>query len=272
MISHFSKQHWIVIGAGLLILTACAQPTPIPGALDTAVAATVAVGGTHIAQQFADQRHALTVNAPTLTATSSPTSTPTQTLLPSITPTSVGTATRTPRPPTPTRTLPPPPTATFTPAPVVAGTYGQGSACANVPALGDYYDPVMGRTVTYNASGWQLCITSVVVQEAGAMLLNATWTLGQINGPYYNVNGPSQARLPPWNGSSHAIYLTDNLGRRYDFTDLSGAAREGGNSGPYGSISGVFIFPAPLRGATQLAYHDDDRHNLITLQLTSVTP
>ena len=272
MTSHFLKSHWIAIGVGLFALAACAQPTPVPGALETAVAATVEVGSTQIAQHFIDQRYTLTANVPTLTITPSPTPSSTQTPLPSLTPTSAGTATRTPRPPTPTRTLPPPPTATFTPAPVAAGTYGQGGACANVPALGDYYDPARGQTITYNASGWQLCITSIVVQDANAMLLNATWTLGQINGPYHNVNGPSQARLPPWNGSSHAIYLTDNLGRRYDFVDLSGAARDGGNSGPYGVITGVFTFPAPLRGATQLTYHDDDRRSLITLQLTAVTP
>lgn len=262
--------------SGLLVvvlgLSACAaSATPEPGVFETAVAATVASGSTQIAQNFADTRGTLTASAPTTTLTPTPTHTPSDTPTPTETPTPKDTPTRTPRPPTPTHTLPPPPTATFTPAPVAVGTYWQTGACANVPAFASFTNPANGQTQTYMASRWQLCITSVAVYGDGTMRLDASWTLGQINGPYYGVNGPSQAFLPPWNGSSHAIYLTDNGEQRYDFVELIGAARDGGGAGAYGVITGAFVFPAPARGATQLTYHDDDRLTLIPLQLTLVT-
>src|SRR5688500_12334022 len=77
----------------LVLTAACANPTPLPGAFETALAATVEVGSTAVAQAFVDQRATLTAGAPTLTQTSAPSATPSATPLPTGTPTPRNSAT-----------------------------------------------------------------------------------------------------------------------------------------------------------------------------------
>ncbi len=258
-----------MLGLSLIVAACGPTATPIPGLFETALAATVDSGSTQIAQGFADQRATLTAGAPTATLTPPPTATPTETPIPTYTPTPAASPTRTPRPATPTRTLPPPPTFTPTPRPLVAGTYLQSGACTTIQAFGRGY--AVDRYHTLLVGFFTVCVPAVLIRVSGEMQVNVTWTMGEVMAPnWIRIN---EASLPPWNGSSRAIYLTDNLGNRYDFTALEGAARDGGNAGSGVTLSGYYLFPPAHRGANIFVLHDDDRQKIISnIILNDPTP
>lgn len=62
------------------------------------------------------------------------------------------------------------------------------------------------------------------------------------------------------------MYLTDNLGRRYDHIATGGAAALGGAL-PWGqetTLTGAFVFPPAQPGATGFVFHDDDQGVVIS--------
>ncbi|MBN1889860.1 MAG: hypothetical protein JW850_17830 [Thermoflexales bacterium] len=66
------------------------------------------------------------------------------------------------------------------------------------------------------------------------------------------------------------MYLTDNLGRRYDHIITNGAAKMGGDvysNKPPAMLDGVFVFPPALPGGTVFTFHDDDQHIAISINL-----
>lgn len=253
---HARSFHALSLLSGSLLaaalLGACTSPTLTPGALETAVAGTVEVGGTAIAAAFVGQRATLTAGAPTITLTPTPTDTPTETHTPTATATPEATATATAPTATPTRTQPPPPTLTLPPPtlpPVTAGTYVQGTACTTVPGYIKLdYRPHRGAS-------WQMCVASIVVRAAHEMQVNVIWTLM----PHPEVN--LLVSLPAHDPNSQAVYLMDRNGQRYDQIQLEGAARDGGNGTVGIVLSGYYLFPPAAAGARQfsLVISDKDR-------------
>jgi hypothetical protein len=251
------------VSLALSLLAACATPTAVPGAFETALAGTVHPGSTAIAQTFAGQRATLTAAAPTATHTLAPSSTPTETApptetvtpaatpTPSATPTEAATATQTVPPPT----LPPPPTATASAA--LAGTYPQSGACISMNAHGVINR--FGQPASVLAGLYVVCVPLVVVRPSLEVQVNVTWLFTRDGMPpdLLNVVQTDVAVLPAYNGS--VVYLQDNLGRQANQTGLEGAARDGASGQPGSVFSGYYLFPPVQAGATNFTLVDTHR-------------
>ena len=252
----------------LVLAAACAAPTPGPGAFETALAGTVAVGSTEIAQGFDNQRATLTAAAPTATDTALPSATPSETPLPTetstveptATPTETPAATGTPtKPPTAAVTRPPPPTATLAIVSNVGvpGTYTQSGTCITMNAHGTGFR--FGQPAPKLAGLYVVCVPSVVVKASLELQVNITWlfTRDGMHPDLLNVVQTDEAVLPAYNGS--VIYLQDNLGRQLHHTALDGAPRDGASGGLGSTFSGYYLFTAAQAGATTFTLVDGHR-------------
>ena len=187
-----------------------------------------------------------------LTATFTPTLIPSATASPTLTPTATAsatfTSTATASPPPPTNTPKPKatlrPTDSPTPTPVIlqAGNYPQTGKCVQFELAHQIY------TLTYI---W--CITSVLVEDSGNLLFTATWygdNRGQVTTNW--IKKPD--------ANNHNLYVTDNLGLRYDHIATDGGARDGGmiNTNTEGTLKGTFTFPPAQPGAYRFMFVDDD--------------
>lgn len=61
------------------------------------------------------------------------------------------------------------------------------------------------------------------------------------------------------------MYLTDNLGYRYDHVATDGAARDGGSiyKNQVTTLTGAFVFSPAQLGAWLFTFHDDDQKVVI---------
>ena len=189
----------------------------------------------------------------TPTSTSTSTSTPTSTATPTATPTETPTSTKV----VPTRTRVP---RTNTPVPVAAvsvqpGTYPQNGRCApymldgsrsaNNP--GDQWAQIHGPLPA------TMCITSVTVRSDGNLQFDADWSVNFKGAPFGSGRKPSDV------GNAN-LYVTDNLGNRYDFIELSGTARDSEDftaSVPF--HAGWYVTPPAKPGAESFVFHVDDQ-------------
>jgi len=193
-------------------------------------------------------------STPTPTITPSPTSTPTPTNTPTATdtPTATPTPTRTPRP-RPTAT--PRPTSTPTLGALAIGRYPQ-SSCVSYAGM---YISLNGGSAFYN---W--CVVYVEI-TTNSMEVRVSWTVTQLSGHY----------TKPSTQYDTGLYLTDNLGNRYDHTAVSDAAY-GGQWGVGTVNNGSFFFPLPAPGARTFLLHDDSDHDNnyqgIIIPITLTTP
>ena len=118
-----------------------------------------------------------------------------------------------------------------------AGTYWQEDTCAPID---------LGR-----ATVLQWCVDKVVILPQGGMELEVSWAVTGLSG------GSLEKGSDRGNGQ---MYLTDELGNRYDHSDTRGAAAEGGRIlGDGSALRGVYVFPAPEPGAMELTFHDEEQ-------------
>jgi len=170
------------------------------------------------------------------------------------TPTQIPTHTETPVPsstPSLTPTITDTPTITPSPTPnmVMPGNYYVGK-CANAP--GQY-----GATITF-------CVNGVRVTDDRHMFFDVRWSVEGI------PTGVTVTKRSDY--GNRKMYLTDNLGNRYDHVNGGGAAYKNlpminsasTTSGGvlYGPM-GWFEFPSPPVGALKFDFHDDDNHLIV---------
>ena len=166
------------------------------------------------------------------TTAPSDTFTPTSSSTPSLTPTITDTPTFTPSP---------------TPNMVMPGNYYVGK-CAEAP--GQY-----GATIMF-------CVTGVRVTDERHMFFDVSWKV-------FNIpSGVTATKKSDY--GNRKMYLTDNLGNRYDHIDGGGAAYRSVSAYPStpGNIkdpgmTGWFEFGSPPVGALKFDFHDDDNHLVV---------
>ena len=125
-----------------------------------------------------------------------------------------------------------------------------------------FTDRCMQFPVQYNgqdAARVNMCVTSVQIRVDGQMRFNVKWTVEFLTNAIDWVRKNSDV-------GNRNMYLTNNLGNRYDHVALGGAAanavyfyRVGGPT----TATGWYLFPPAGSGATVFAFHDDDQHTVI---------
>jgi hypothetical protein len=166
---------------------------------------------------------------------STPTPFPTSTYTLTPNPTATGTPTLAPSP-TPTAT----PTAT--PNSVQPGLYS-ANGCVTIG---------LSHGTAFRVD---FCVVRIEVDRNGYMLFNVTWT----------AHMPSYGTITKGSDvGNRNMYLTDELGNRYDHIGLSGAAAMEYNFNFEGATtSGAYIFPPAHPGAHIFTFHDDDNRDVV---------
>lgn len=97
------------------------------------------------------------------------------------------------------------------------------------------------------------CVTGVRIRFDGQMYFDYRWSVEFLDPNVTSIYKNSDA-------NNFNMYITDNLGNRYDHVDTGGAAATLVYFYPWGptSADGWFMFPAKRTGATIFAFHDDD--------------
>jgi len=145
-----------------------------------------------------------------------------------------------PAPPTPTPAPTPTPVPTPTPALAQPGIYTFADACVTYKPLD--WDPATVR--------W--CVESIEVPEQGDMLFIVAWHLDTRFSHGQIIKESDEGNV--------LMYLTDNLGNRYDHVAVGGAARDQTKVGfPGTTLRGEFWFPLPKPGAVEFIFHDDNQ-------------
>ena len=139
------------------------------------------------------------------------------------------------------------PTATPVPRadPITAGVYSVGRC--GLPPL------------NAEQRAWvELCVNSVEVQDDGQLVFNISWGARIGEGVLTSGGLPATALSKPSDIGNTNMYITDNLGNRYDFADLGGAASEDSIIRKDATVEGWFRFPPPHPEAKLFTFHDDD--------------
>ena len=133
-------------------------------------------------------------------------------------------------------------------------------ARADLPAAGNYSIGRCGLPpLTEEERAWvKLCVNSVEVQENGQMVFMLSWQARIGEGVLAADGTPATALAKPSDVGNRNMYITDNLGNRYDFTGLGGAAEEDAVILKDQTVEGWFLFPPPQPGAKLFTFHDDD--------------
>jgi len=99
----------------------------------------------------------------------------------------------------------------------------------------------------------RVCIVSVDVRAEGQLQFNFTWTAFVEGSGYdYLIKYSDQ--------TNHNMYITDDLGNRYDHIETGGEAGREVKIWHGQTVSGWFLFPPAQTGATSFVFHDDDQH------------
>lgn len=133
--------------------------------------------------------------------------------------------------------IPPTPTPTRTPPYNQPGTYTFEGLCIVIPVDDAHGDE---------------CIESVEVRSDGYMQFNFTWTA-------YVQGSRWQWLIKYSDAGNRNMYVTDNLGNRYDHVDMGGVAPTETRFFHGETIRGWFLFPPAKPGAISLTFHDDDQ-------------
>jgi hypothetical protein len=137
--------------------------------------------------------------------------------------------------------------------PVVQNTYvlyiPPGIYPVNLCTLNDLY--IYG---TYTGI-LQQCVVSVEVRKNGYMQFNYTWAVDLID------SIPSIIKYPDTNNPN--MYITDNIGNRYDHVEVGGAAAQTVTMHDGTMVSGWFLFAPAKQSATTFTFHNDDQHTTI---------
>jgi hypothetical protein len=94
------------------------------------------------------------------------------------------------------------------------------------------------------------CVEQVTQQADGSLKLDVSW-IGRYVDTARHVAKGSDAH-------NRNMYLTDDLGNRYDHMDSGGAAASEVTLTNRQPAYGWFLFPPPAPGATHFTFHDDD--------------
>jgi uncharacterized protein YgiM (DUF1202 family) len=144
--------------------------------------------------------------------------------------------------------IPPLPEPVATPAPLVptaapAGAYNQ-------PGFYPFVDHCHWAPLP-SGSHVMFCVEGVEVRENGYMQFNVGWTAQMVNRGNWVDKGSD--------AGNRNMYLTDNLGNRYDHVETSGAAADAVRI-PHGETArGWFLFLPAHSAATSFVFHDDDQ-------------
>ncbi len=142
-------------------------------------------------------------------------------------------------PPTPTLQPTSTPLPTPTPSALQSGVYPLTNACID-------YKPIDGDQAIIH---W--CIESVEIKENGTMWFWSSWTADlTLSWHTYLVKEPD---------SVYRMYIQDNLGNYYYFTENGGASKDKSGVVHNGTLRGWFLFPPPQPGAFSFTFHDDDQ-------------
>ena len=104
----------------------------------------------------------------------------------------------------------------------------------------------------------ELCVQSVDVLETGELRFNMSWGARIAEGALTEQGTPANALLKLSDVGNSNIYVIDDQGNRYDFTDLGGASAEDTDILKDKVVNGWFLFPQPQPGAKLYTFHDDD--------------
>ena len=131
------------------------------------------------------------------------------------------------------------------------------------PDFNEYNDLDMSGLYEFNglsvvkqcgAQSWEMAIMSVEVSPEGYMKFNVSWTATVVqNKPGYTVYLTKYSDVGDPN-----MYITDNLGNRYDHIRLGGAAARDVHFSNRQTAYGWYAFPPAKDGATSFTFHDDD--------------
>lgn len=143
---------------------------------------------------------------------------------------------------------------------IVGGAVFAFPTSADLPAAGTY--PI-GRCglppLDAEQRAWvELCVNSVEVLEDGQMMFRISWGARIGEGVLTPEGLPATALQKPSDIGNRNMYVTDNLGNRYDFTDLGEAANEDTIIRKDENVQGWFLFPPPQPDAKLFTFHDDD--------------
>ncbi len=147
--------------------------------------------------------------------------------------------------PTPAATSPAESPATPAPAPTLTQPAPPGVAPA-----GDAPLACDAAKVDYGMV-YIVCVTGITVNDRGHLVVQVTWSFGAI---------PRRATvIKKSDQGNRNMYLTDDLGNRYDHLAGGGAAYSRVTMADGVPQPGWFEFPAPALGATAFRLHDDDQ-------------
>ena len=142
---------------------------------------------------------------------------------------------------------PPPPAPAPTAAPAPAGVYNQPG-----------YYPLVDRclyAMLPSGSHVKMCVEGVEVQANGDMRFDMGWTAMLVNRGGWIDKGSD--------AGNRNMYLTDNLGNRYDHVATGGAADGSVRMKHTETVRGWFLFLPAHADATSSTFHDDDQHLVI---------
>ena len=94
------------------------------------------------------------------------------------------------------------------------------------------------------------CVTTVEVRGDGMMQFNFSWRV--------DIKADVDQIVKYPDNGNHAMYITDNLSKRYDHIAVGGAAAEGASIEDNVPIYGWFLFTPAQRSANTFTFHDDD--------------
>ena len=105
-------------------------------------------------------------------------------------------------------------------------------------------------------------IESVDVLSTGELRFNVSWMWQVTN--VERSNCPSGSPVIYSDEGNANMYVTDELGRRYDHIAVGDGAGEDKLMKPNVAQQGWFLFPPPAEGAGVFAFHDDDAGSVIS--------
>jgi hypothetical protein len=117
---------------------------------------------------------------------------------------------------------------------------------------------VVKRTPTWDLSaGFHWCVDSVEIHRDGSMMFVVSWQLTNFSEVITEVTKRGDANNPN-------MYLTDNLGNRYDALSVSGEGAKDIRMEKGNTYYSTFIFRPPKPGAYNFTFHDDDNKQEIS--------
>jgi len=156
--------------------------------------------------------------------------------------------------PLPTSTDTPAPPATDTPTPTPPPTLA--SFIRVHKCVGFTPQPAWGAPVHRSQPYAMWCVLNIKAATSGMMMVDFYWSATSSNPDDY-------VTVPPATMGT-AIYILDNLGNKYNFTQKGGCVDKNMTTHSGGGCSGWLIFPAFKPGATSASFYEPRQEIAIT--------